>query len=86
MVVEESGLDARRAGALVRLAGHIRKLSGMDLEEGVSTRLLVYAATLIAGGMAVERALEAAIVAPLSDEPDTQRRCATSPPPSTAER
>ena len=73
VVVEESGLDARRAGALVRLAGHIRKLSGMDLEEGVSTRLLVYAATLIAGGMAVERALEAAIVAPLSDEPDTQQ-------------
>jgi nitric oxide reductase NorQ protein len=72
VVVEESGLDARRASALVRLAGHIRKLSGMDLEEGVSTRLLVYAATLIAGGMSVERALEAAIVAPLSDEPDTQ--------------
>ncbi len=73
VVGEESGLDARRAGALVRLAGHIRKLSGMDLEEGVSTRLLVYAAMLIADGMAVERALEAAIVAPLSDEPDTQQ-------------
>ena len=57
----------------MRLAGHIRKLSGMDLEEGVSTRLLIYAATLIAGGMAVERALEAAIVEPLSDEPDVQQ-------------
>ena len=45
----------------------------MDLEEGVSTRLLVYAAMLIADGMAIERALEAAIVAPLSDEPDTQQ-------------
>lgn len=73
VLVAETGLDAARAGALVRLAGHIRKLSGMDLEEGVSTRLLVYAGTLIAGGMAVERALEAAIVAPLSDEPDTQQ-------------
>ena len=52
------------------LAGHIRNLSGMDLEEGVSTRLLIYAATLIANGMSVERALEVAIIAPLSDEAD----------------
>jgi nitric oxide reductase NorQ protein len=69
----ETGLDDRRAGALVRLAGHIRKLSGMDLEEGVSTRLLVYAGSLIAAGMAVERALEAAVIEPLSDDADTQQ-------------
>lgn len=73
VLVAETGLDAARAGALVRLAGHIRKLSGMDLEEGVSTRLLVYAGTLIAGGMSVDRALEVAIVAPLSDEPEVQQ-------------
>lgn len=73
VLTAETGLDPARAGALVRLAGHIRKLSGMDLEEGVSTRLLVYAATLIAGGMAVDRALETAIVAPLSDEPEVQQ-------------
>ena len=73
VVVRESGLDESRASSLVRLARHVRSLSGMDLEEGVSTRLLVYAASLIAGGMAVERALEAAIIEPLSDEPDTQQ-------------
>ncbi len=73
VLVAETGLDPARAGGLVRLAGHIRKLSGMDLEEGVSTRLLVYAGTLIAGGMKVDRALETAIVAPLSDEPDVQQ-------------
>ena len=73
VLVAETGLDAVRAGALVRLAGHIRKLSGMDLEEGVSTRLLVYTGTLIAGGMAVDRALETAIVAPLSDEREVQQ-------------
>ena len=56
----------------MRLAGHIRKLSGMDLEEGVSTRLLIYAATLMAGGMGVDQALEAAIIEPLSDESDVQ--------------
>jgi nitric oxide reductase NorQ protein len=73
VLVAETGLDQTRAGALVRLAGHIRRLSGMDLEEGVSTRLLVYAGTLIQGGMSVDRALETAIVAPLSDEPEVQQ-------------
>jgi nitric oxide reductase NorQ protein len=73
VVARESGLDAARTTALVRLAGKIRGLSGMDLEEGVSTRLLIYAATMIAGGMSVDRALEAAIIEPLSDEPDTQQ-------------
>jgi nitric oxide reductase NorQ protein len=38
----------------------------------VSTRLLVYAATLIAGGMGVDRALQAAVIEPLTDEPDVQ--------------
>jgi nitric oxide reductase NorQ protein len=70
VVARESGLDTARVEPLVRLAGHIRLLSGMDLEEGVSTRLLIYAASLIAGGMPIERALQAAVVEPLTDEPD----------------
>ena len=73
VVARESGLDEARTTALVRLAGKIRGLSGMDLEEGVSTRLFIYAATMIAGGMSVDRALEAAIIGPLSDEPGTQQ-------------
>jgi nitric oxide reductase NorQ protein len=73
VVAAESRLEPGRVAPLVRLAGHIRRLSGMDLEEGVSTRLLIYAATLMAGGMGVMQALEAAIVEPLSDEPDVQR-------------
>ncbi len=72
VVVQESGLDANRAAGLVRLGGAIRKLSGMDLEEGVSTRLLIYAATLIAGGMGFDQAIEAAIIEPLSDDADIQ--------------
>ena len=70
VVARESGLDAARVAPLVRLAGHIRALSGMDLEEGVSTRLLIYAASLISDGMSLERALQAAVIEPLTDEPD----------------
>ncbi|AJE45630.1 CbbQ/NirQ/NorQ/GpvN family protein [Celeribacter indicus] len=73
VIVEESGLPAARVAPLVRLAGHIRALSGMDLEEGVSTRLLTYAARLMAAGMGVDEALDVAIVEPLSDEPDVQQ-------------
>ncbi|MCX7560180.1 CbbQ/NirQ/NorQ/GpvN family protein [Sulfitobacter sp. F26204] len=72
VVVGESGLEEGRVAPLVRLAGHIRALSGMDLEEGVSTRLLIYAATLMAGGMGVIQAIEAAIIEPLSDDEDVQ--------------
>ncbi|HBS50798.1 MAG TPA: AAA family ATPase [Rhodobacteraceae bacterium] len=73
VVASESRLEPGRVAPLVRLAGHIRNLSGMDLEEGVSTRLLIYAATLMAGGMGVGQALEAAVIEPLSDEPDVQQ-------------
>ncbi|MCD1625672.1 MAG: CbbQ/NirQ/NorQ/GpvN family protein [Paracoccaceae bacterium] len=73
VVARESGLEVGRVTPLVRLAGHIRRLSGMDLEEGVSTRLLIYAATLMASGMGVDQALEAAVIEPLTDEPDVQQ-------------
>ncbi|MDO5630320.1 MAG: CbbQ/NirQ/NorQ/GpvN family protein [Paracoccus sp. (in: a-proteobacteria)] len=73
VVVQETGIDRDRATALVRLAGKLRALRGQDLEEGVSTRLLVYAATLIVGGMSIDRAIEAAMIEPLTDDADVKR-------------
>lgn len=73
VVMRESGLDEGRVSLLVRLAGKLRGLKGQDLEEGVSTRLVVYAATLIAGGMDLNRAIRAAMIEPLTDDPDTRR-------------
>ena len=59
---------------LVRLAGHVRGLSGMDLEEGVSTRLLVYAATLDrAAAWRSTARCRRPIVEPLSDEAEVQQ-------------
>ena len=73
LVARESGLEEGRVALLVRLAGKLRGLKGQDLEEGVSTRLVVYAATLIAGGMDLNRAIRAAMIEPLTDDPDTRR-------------
>lgn len=73
VVAEESGISPERAAGLVRLGGAIRRLSGMDLEEGVSTRLLIYAATLINAGLPFNTAIEAAVIEPLSDDTDIQQ-------------
>jgi nitric oxide reductase NorQ protein len=73
IVVRESGLSKERTAPLVRLAGKLRALKGQDLEEGVSTRLLVYCASLIQGGMPIERAVRAALIEPLSDDPDIKQ-------------
>ena len=58
---------------LVRLAGKLRGLKGQDLEEGVSTRLLVYCASLIHQGMPVDRAVRVAMIEPLADDEDVKR-------------
>ena len=72
IVAAESGLAAERVAPLVRLAGKLRGLKGQDLEEGVSTRLLVYAATLIREGTPVEGAVRAALIEPLTDDEDVK--------------
>src|SRR5689334_20587150 len=43
----ESGLAEGKVAPLVELARRLRALKGQDLEEGVSTRLLIYCASLI---------------------------------------
>ncbi|HRK25006.1 MAG TPA: CbbQ/NirQ/NorQ/GpvN family protein [Beijerinckiaceae bacterium] len=73
VLVTETGVKPAVADRLVALAGHIRKLKGRDLEEGASTRLLVYAASLIASGMKINEAIDVALVEPLTDDADVKR-------------
>ena len=73
IVAHESGLGADRCRPLVQLAGRLRALKGQDLEEGVSTRLIVYCASLIAAGMKPDLAVETALIEPLSDDNDVRR-------------
>ncbi len=71
ILVGESGIGHPLAQRLVQLAQALRALKGHDLEEAPSTRLLVYAATLIRGGFDLSEACRAALVEPLSDDAET---------------
>lgn len=71
VLLGETGIDQSLAEQLVGLANSLRALKDHDLEEAASTRLLVYAASLIKGGFAVREACQAALVEPLTDDEDT---------------
>jgi nitric oxide reductase NorQ protein len=60
------------AGRLVKAGAKIRNLTTRGLEEGVSTRLLVHAARLIALGSEPRAATQAAFERTLTDDPDLQ--------------
>ena len=71
IVVAESGVSEPLATRLVKLAQALRRLTDQDLEETVSTRLLVMAARLMVSGLPELTACRAAIVDALTDDADT---------------
>ncbi len=71
IVATEGGVDAAQAQQLVRLASALRRLTDHDLEETVSTRLLVMAARLIRAGLARRTACRVAIIDALTDDAHT---------------
>jgi nitric oxide reductase NorQ protein len=60
----------RHGRATGRIGAAARRLKGHGLDEGVSTRLLVYAATLIRNGVAAGDACRMALVRPITDDRD----------------
>jgi nitric oxide reductase NorQ protein len=70
IVARESGIDAKTAGKLVQIAHRARNLKGHGLDEGISTRLLVYAGQLIHKGVEPVAACGMTLVRPLTDDPD----------------
>lgn len=73
VVEREAGIDRELATRLVKLGGKVRHLKHHGLEEGVSTRLLIYAGLLMKQGISMELACDAAIARPITDDPDMQR-------------
>ncbi len=73
IIRHESGVSETLAWDLARLGEKVRDLKEYHLQEGVSTRLLIYAGKLIAQGVAPRRACQAAVVWAVTDEADVQR-------------
>ena len=76
VIEHEARVDKETAQRLVRLGQKVRNLRNHGLEEGVSTRLLIYAGELMGQGVAPARACEAAVTRPITDDPDMQRSIA----------
>jgi nitric oxide reductase NorQ protein len=70
IVAHESGVDRETASKLVHIAERARNLKGHGLDEGISTRMLIHAASLMAQGVAALAACRMALVRPITDDPD----------------
>jgi nitric oxide reductase NorQ protein len=73
IIVTETGLDEDRAQRLAQMAQEIRNLKGYGLEEGASSRLLVYAGRLMNAGLDPVEACMTTISSVVTDDPEMIR-------------
>jgi nitric oxide reductase NorQ protein len=73
IIVHESGVDRGHASNLRKIAEKFRMMKGRGLDEGVSTRLLIYAGVLILKGVDPRRACAVALIKPITDDPEIQK-------------
>src|ERR1019366_8583314 len=70
IVSHETGIAREIAEKLVSIAKMSRNLKGHGLDEGISTRMLIYAGNLMAKNVEAKRACRVALVSPITDDPD----------------
>lgn len=70
IIMHETGVAADIADKLVGIAERSRNLKGHGLDEGLSTRMLIYAGQLIVRGVAAQAACRVALVRPITDDAD----------------
>jgi len=73
VIEHESGVGPAVAMSLAKLGEKIRNLKDYGLQEGASTRLLIYAGKLIKQGITARRACQCAIVWGVTDDREVQR-------------
>jgi nitric oxide reductase NorQ protein len=73
IIEHESGCTHEVALQLALLGEKVRNLIGQGLQEGASTRLLIYAGKLIGRGIEPRRACEVAIVWGVTDDHEIQK-------------
>ena len=72
IIAREGGVEEATAQSLVRIGACSRRLRGHGLDEGASTRMLIHAARLFVGGVAMRDAIRAAILLPITDDVDVR--------------
>ncbi len=70
IVSHESGNGPETAAKLVTIAERARNLKGHGLEEGISTRMLIYAGSLIGQGVEPVAACHVSLIRPITDDAD----------------
>jgi nitric oxide reductase NorQ protein len=70
IVSHESGAGPETAGKLVSIAERSRNLKGHGLDEGISTRMLIYAGSLIGQGVEPVAACHVSLIRPITDDAD----------------
>ena len=73
VISKEAGVSEDIATDLVKVAQTARNLKGHGLDEGISTRLMVYAALLIKQGCSPKDAVKMAMVCPITDDADIRK-------------
>ncbi|MEM9623840.1 MAG: CbbQ/NirQ/NorQ C-terminal domain-containing protein, partial [Pseudomonadota bacterium] len=76
IIAHEANIDAQSAEHLAVIGERVRNLKQHGFEEGVSTRLLIYAGELIRAGIAPRRAADVAIITAISDDSTVQQAVA----------
>jgi nitric oxide reductase NorQ protein len=73
IIKRESACTIEQAQALAKLGVKVRNLRDFGLQEGASTRLLIYAGRLMSEGISARRACQVALVWNLTDDLELQR-------------
>jgi len=73
IIAHESGVNFDAADDLAKLGEKVRNLRDQGLEEGVSTRLLIYAGQLMVQGVGARRACEVSVSQAVTDDFEVER-------------
>ncbi len=76
IIAHESGIANDSAERLAVIGERVRNLKQHGFEEGVSTRLLIYAGELMSAGIDARRAADVAIITAVSDDSTVQQAVA----------
>jgi len=76
IIEHESGVGRSEAEQLALIGAKVRNLKEHGFEEGVSTRLLIYAGNLMQQGISPRRAAEIGIISAVSDDESVQQAIA----------